>query len=184
MASNVFALRDKSNELLDSKAERLAKVFDSESFERTVQFVRKEKWDSVLVNTEKLLQQLKKQPLLDYVHYYRAEAFHKKGILKYALKEFDQVRQDFEFYTMVRFNKGGIFLSQEKYNQALKVFKSIDTSSQKKIKTIRIDALFQNTGICYLHLGDYIQSEKYLLRAIQKIREKKIIARSLPPTWI
>ncbi|WP_341905783.1 tetratricopeptide repeat-containing sensor histidine kinase [Fluviicola taffensis] len=173
IASNVFALRDKSNELLDSKAERLAKAFDSESFERTVQFVRKEKWDSVLVNTGKLLQQLKKQPLLDYVHYYRAEAFHKKGILKYALKEFDRVRKDFEFYTMVRFNKGGIMLSNEKYEQSLSLFKSIDTTNQKNIRMIRLDALVHNTGVCYLHLGNYLNAEKYLINAVKKITERK-----------
>lgn len=173
IASNVFALRDKSNELLDSKAERLAKDYDLESFKRTVQFVRKEKWDSVLVNTQKLLQQVKKQPLLDYIHYYRAEAFHKKGILKYALKEFNQVRKEFEFYTMVRFNKGGIMLSNEKYEQSLFLFKSIDTTNQKSIRMIRLDALMHNTGVCYLHLGNYMNAEKYLVNAIKKITERK-----------
>lgn len=173
IASNVFALRDKSNELLDSKAERLAKIYDLESFQRNVQFVRKEKWDSVLVNTQKLLQQVKKQPLLDYIHYYRAEAFHKKGILKYALKEFNQVRKEFEFYTMVQFNKGGIMLSNEKYEQSLSLFKSIDTTNQKNIRMIRLDALLHNTGVCYLHLGNYMNAEKYLVNAVKKITERK-----------
>lgn len=173
IASNVFALRDKSNELLDSKAERLAKIYDLESFERNVQFVRKEKWDSVLVNTQKLLQQVKKQPLLDYIHYYRAEAFHKKGILKYALKEFNQVRKEFEFYTMVQFNKGGIMLSSEKYEQSLSLFKSIDTTNQKNTRMIRLEDLLHNTGVCYLHLGNYKNAEKYLVNAVKKITEKK-----------
>ncbi|WP_186280155.1 tetratricopeptide repeat-containing sensor histidine kinase [Fluviicola chungangensis] len=107
------------------------------------------------------------------MHYYRAEAFHKKGIFKYALKEFNLVRNSFEFYAMVRFNKGCIFLSQEKYNQALNLFKSIDTSNKQIIQTIRIDALFHNTGVCYFHLGNFTEAENYLIKAIQKIEKLK-----------
>lgn len=166
-----LAKRDENNQFIDKKAKKLAHgAADLLPLSKLVVFAQNENWDSVLVNTQKCLQQVKDPKLLDFIHYYRAEAFHKKGIFKYALKEFDQVRNDFEFYTMVRFNKGGIFLSQEKYDQALNLFKSIDTSDQKGIQTIRLDALFHNTGICYLHLGKYIESETYFLRAIQKIK--------------
>lgn len=170
----LFAARNKSNELLDSRAENLVRRHtELTSFSKTIGFVKKENWDSVLVYTQKLLQQTKDSEIIDFIHYYRGEAFHKKGIFKYALIEFDQVRSNFEFYTMVRFNKAGIFLSLEKYERALSLFKAIDTSNQKIIRTISIDALFHNTGVCYLHLGNYVKSEKYLLQAIQKISERE-----------
>jgi signal transduction histidine kinase len=174
ISSNLFALRDKSNELIDSKAEQLA-LSDHKlvPFAKTVAFVRQEKWDSVLIYTQKSLQQIKNKTILNFIHYYRAEAFHKKSIFKYALKEFDQVQKDFEFYTMVRFNKGGILLSSEKYDQALSFFKSIDTTNQKNLQMIRLDALLHNSGLCYLHLGDYLEAENHLLNAIQKITERK-----------
>lgn len=184
ISTNLLAKRAESNLFIDLKAEQLAKdhrelVF----FAKTIAFARNEKWDSVLVNTQKSLQQTSNKTLLNFIHYYRAEAFHKKSILKYALREFDLVRKDFEFYTMVQFNKGSIFLSQEKYDEALKVFTSIDTVDQKGIKTIRIDALFHNIGVCYFHKGDYSAAEKYLLKAIHYIEQRNDNV-SLIPSYI
>lgn len=174
VSANVSAKRNKSNQFLDQKALLLAgERTDLKEFSKTIAFVQEENWDSVLVNTQKLLQRTENQKLLNFIHYYRAEAFHKKNILKYAMREFNLVGSEFEFYTMVRFNKAGIFLSREKYDQALSLFKSIDTTDQKGIRTIPIDALYHNIGICYSHLGDYEKAEKHLLMAIQKILEAK-----------
>lgn len=170
LSANVSAKRNKSNQFLDQKAMLLAgERTDLKEFSKTIAFVQEENWDSVLVNTQKLLQRTENQKLLDFIHYYRGEAFHKKNIFRYAMREFSLVKKEFEFYTMVRFNKAGIFLSLEKYGQALSLFKSIDTTDQKAIRTIPIDALFHNIGVCYLYLGDYEKAEKYLLIAIQKI---------------
>lgn len=174
LSANVSAKRNKCNHYLDQKASQLAaNRSDLQVFSKTIAFVQEENWDSVLVNTQKLLQQAGNQKLLDFIHYYRGEAFHKKNILRYAMREFNLIGSEFEFYTMVRFNKAGIFLSLEKYDQALSLFKSIDTTDQKGIRTIPIDALYHNIGVCYLHLGDYEKAEKYLLIAIQKILEAK-----------
>jgi signal transduction histidine kinase len=171
---HVFANRGKSNRFMDQKALQLARNrTDLQALCKTIGFAQEENWDSVLVNTQKLLQQNRDQKLLNYIHYYRGEAFHKKNIFKYAMREFDLVGSDFEFYSMVRFNKAGIFLSWENYDKALNLFKSIDTTDQKAIRTIPIDALFHNIGVCYLHIGDYEKAEKYLLIAIQKILEAK-----------
>lgn len=168
------ARRDESNRFLDKRAEELAQKPQKQAFLlKTVRFAQQENWDSVLVNTQKCLQRVNDQKLLDFIHYYRAEAFHKKAIFKYALKEFDLVSRNFEFYTMVCFNKGGIFLTQGKYDQALNLFKSIDTTNSKETQTFRIDALFHNIGECYVQLGDFEKGEKFLLRAIEKIEERK-----------
>ena len=64
-------------------------------------------------------------------------------------------------------------LSNEKYEQSLFLFKSIDTTNQKSIRMIRLDALMHNTGVCYLHLGNYMNAEKYLVNAIKKITARK-----------
>ena len=86
-----FALRDPEiNRFLDQRATESAKKNKLDLLVKTVDFARKENWDTVLVNTQKCLQLVKSQDLLDFIHYYRAEAFHKKGILKYALKEFNR----------------------------------------------------------------------------------------------
>ena len=173
LSSNSFALRDKSNQFIDSRAKQVAERYrELPSFSKTIDFVKVEKWDSVLVHTLKLLQQTKEREIVDFIHYYRAEAFHKKGIFKYALKEFNLIRKNFEFYTMVRFNKASILLSGEKYDQALLLFNSIETTDPENLKMIRLDALLNNIGVCYLHLGNYPKAEKYLLDAIQKISER------------
>lgn len=170
----LFAKRGQNNHLIDSRAVELAKKYHAlPSFSKTIDFVKVEKWDSVLVHTQKLLQETKKPGIIDFIHYYRAEAFHKKGIFKYALKEFNLIHKDFEFYTMVQFNMAGISLSREKYDQALSLFKSIDTINPKNLKMIRQDALLHNMGICYIYLGNYDKAEKCLLSAIQKISERK-----------
>ena len=167
------AKRGETKYFIDQKAKELAKGNKNLFLSRTVDFVREENWDSVLVNTQKCLQQVKNPDLLDFVHYYRGEAFHKKALLKFALKEFNLVRNDFEFYIMVRFNKGCIFFSQEKYEKALHLYKSIDTTDQKRMQMIRIDDLLHNIGVCYTHLGNFEAAEKYLLRAIHKIEAIK-----------
>lgn len=172
-ATGVFA-REKNNRFIDQRArEMTGKHTYSKVLSKTIDFVQHENWDSVIVYTQKLVQQIKDPKVLDFVHYYRGEAFHKKAIFKYALSEFDLVGTNFEFYTMVRFNKASIFLSQEKYERSLNLFKSIDTTDQDLIRTIPIDALFQNIGNCYMHLGDYKKAESYLLVANQKILEAK-----------
>ena len=87
LSSNSFALRDKSNQFIDSRAKQVAERYrELPSFSKTIDFVKVEKWDSVLVHTLKLLQQTKEREIVDFIHYYRAEAFHKKGIFKSALK--------------------------------------------------------------------------------------------------
>ncbi len=169
-----FAKRDENNQCIDKKAQELAeKNADLKFLSKTIFFAKVEKWDSVLVNSQRCLQQVKDPELLNFIHYYRGEAFYKKGIFKYALKEFDLVRNSFEFYSMIRFNKGGIFLSQENYKRALSLLKSIDTSDQKNIRTIRIDGLLNNIGMCYFHLGNFGEAEIYLLKAVPKIEERK-----------
>jgi signal transduction histidine kinase len=169
-----FAKRDKeNNQFIDRRAEELAKEHKLVFLRNTVIFAQQENWDSVLVNTQKCLQQAKDPKLLDFIHYYRGEALHKKAILKYALKEFDLIRSNFEFYAMVNFNKGGIFYSQEKYEQALNLYKSIDTSDGKTIQTISIDGLLNNIGTCYFLLRNFVEAEKYLVLAIPKIEERK-----------
>nr|WP_294858651.1 tetratricopeptide repeat-containing sensor histidine kinase [uncultured Fluviicola sp.] len=169
-----FAKRDENNQFIDQKAKELAKRNTNLVFlTKTVVFAQQENWDSVLVNTQKCLQHMEDPKILDFIHYYRGEALHKKAIFNYALKEFNLIRPKFEFYTMVRFNKGGIFLSQEKYSQALAFFRSIDTNSLNEIQTIRIDALLHNMGLCYLNSGNYKEAETYLLRSMQKIKTRK-----------
>jgi signal transduction histidine kinase len=174
ISSTLLAKRDESNLFIDLKAGELAKNDPNLVFlSKTIVFACNEKWDSVLVNTQQLLQQVKDPKILDFIHYYRGEAFHKKGIFKYALEEFNLIRKDFDFYTMVQFNKAGIFLSGEKYNRALSIFIRIDTTNQNHFKMIRVDALFHNIGVCYLHLGNYPEAEKYFLSAIQKIAKRR-----------
>ncbi len=174
VSPDLLALRDKSNAALDQAAEKLAARHpELPSFSKTVAFAKKEVWDSVLIHTMKSMPQTKDLEILDFLHYYRAEAFHKKLIYKYANEEFKRVRPEFEFYPMVNFNLGCVNYSLSKFDKALSLFRSIDTTDRKTFRMLRFDKLLHNMGTCYLFLKNYSTAETCFLREVQLLKELK-----------
>ena len=157
ICTSIFAQREASP--LDQAGMKLAQHFPSEThFSKSVEFARKEIWDSVLVYSSRSLN-TKNKDILDFSHYYRGEAFRKKGIFKQALDEFGQVRPDFEFYFKLQVYRGEMLLEQGKFQKALTYFQSIDTLSPEKLRSIvRIDAVQHNIGLCHFHMGNYTEA--------------------------
>ena len=159
---------------LDTEATNLAKRYPSEfHFSKSIEFAKQQVWDSVLVYSQRSLTGTQNKEIRDFNHYYRGEAFRKKGIFKQAMYEFDQVRSGFGFYYKLQLYRGEMLLEQGNYRKALTYFQSVDTLSESKLKDIRLDAVQHNIGLCYFHMGKYQEAEDYLLRAVAKIEQAK-----------
>jgi signal transduction histidine kinase len=173
ICTSTFAQREASP--LNHQAMKLVKRFPSEVyFSKSIEFVNKEVWDSVLVYSSRSLSATKNKDIQDFSHYFRGEAFRKKGIFKQALYEFKQVRPSFEFYFKLQLYRGEMLLEQGEFQKALTYFQTIDTLSTSKLKSIiQLDAVQHNIGLCYFHMGNYEAAEDYLLRAVSKIEQSK-----------
>lgn len=168
----VFAQRETTNAMLDRVAKQLADRSLVADFNRTVAFVRQQNWDSVLICTNKVLSRKVNAEIRDFAHYYRGEAFYKKRIYPQAMKELQAVSRQFAFYFKVDLLQGEMLLEQEKFNAALRRFQSIDTTDAVQLKSIRLDGIQHNIGLCYFHIGEYAKAEDYMLRAIPKIERE------------
>lgn len=159
---------------LNTEALKLARRSPAEIyFSKSIEFAVQQVWDSVLVYSQRSLSVTQNKDIRDFNHYYRGEAFRKKGIFKQAMQEFDRVRPGFKFYFKLQLYRGEMLLEQGKYQEALAYFQSVDTLSDAKLKDIRLDAVQHNIGLCYFHMGNYRAAEDYLLRAVAKIEQAK-----------
>lgn len=155
------------------KASQISKQPNSpQEFLDAINAYTKERWDSVLVFSNKVLTQNHDVTLNDYCHYFRGVAFRNKMIFKQALKECEKVSKKFPFGYKLQLLRGEIFLELEDYENSLQAFSAIDTNNRKQLSNYRLDALQHNLGLCHFHLGHYQEAELLFKKAIQKYEEQ------------
>ncbi|WP_298513160.1 tetratricopeptide repeat-containing sensor histidine kinase [uncultured Kordia sp.] len=134
-------------------------------------FVEKE-WDSTLVYTMKELStKTTKSELTDYCHFIRGISFYEKKVFKEAIKEFAKTADDFEFHNNLLMYLGSIALEQEQFTKAIGYFKKIETFSEQELLGIKKKNIEHNIGLCYLHLKQFPEAEKYLNESV-RLHEK------------
>lgn len=170
IASNATAQKDNP---IDRRATELAAKFKLPELKKTVRFFHKEQWDSVLVYSNLVLTKSRRSTVKDFAHYYRGFAFRKKGLSKFAFKEFNAVRPGFEFDFRVQILLGELHLEQQDIHKALSYFRRIDTTNLEYRETYNLDGLQHNMGLCYFFLGKFEEAEKYHLLAISGIEKRK-----------
>lgn len=133
----------------------------------------KKEWDSVLVYSMKQLDQTNDSDLKDYCYYFRGFSFKEKKLFNQAKLEFDKISNNFQFYYHVSLNLGDISLSQGNYQEAIRYFKPVEELLEKASYDVKKSGLYHNLGLCYFHLGQYEEAEKYLFKSVNLYSREK-----------
>lgn len=143
-------------------------------FSKAKSFFVKAEWDSILVYTMKELStKTKNSELIDYCHFLRGISFYEKKLFKEATHAFSITSDHFEFRNSLIMYVGSIALEQEQFEKAIDYFKKIEKLSEQELLGIKKKNIEHNIGLCYLHLGQFVDAEPYLKRSIQLYEKDK-----------
>ncbi|KAB1158387.1 sensor histidine kinase [Tenacibaculum aiptasiae] len=143
-----------------------------EDLKRIHTFFKQKEWDSTLIHSYVLLKDTKDKKLINYIHFLRARSFKKKNVLDQSLKEYQLISNAFPFYSYTKGAIGQIYLLQNKYKKALKIFLDLEKNYFNIKYKPQQSAILHNIGLCYFHLSKFKEAEKYLLNSTS-LQEKK-----------
>lgn len=157
----------------DNEVKEKAREFKEQvNFNKAQTFFLEKNYDSTLVYAMKQLSVTKNQELRDYCHYFRAISFKEKKLFTEAKKEFTKVSPNFKFYYNLKISLGEIALEQGDFKHALSNFLEVEKQHSTKYY-FRKSVLSHNIGVCYLHLQDFVKSEKYLFESVKLLELEK-----------
>jgi signal transduction histidine kinase len=169
LSSFGFGKTHQDQRLLNDQVKLLSNEHRLPELKSILEFERRKHWDSILINSNKLLNKQITKQVVDYLHYYRGLAFLRKHVEHPAIKEFNAIDKAFPYYFKVEVLKGEIFLEKGQFDEALEAFLSIDTTDQFQLQHIKLIAILQNIGNCYFFKKEYKKAERYYLTALSKI---------------
>ncbi|WP_237276073.1 tetratricopeptide repeat-containing sensor histidine kinase [Tenacibaculum ovolyticum] len=135
-------------------------------------FFKHKQWDSVIVNSSKVLIDSSSAQYSNYFRYMRGHSFMKKNLFKQAQKEFEKISTDFFFYDKVLYTLSGVSLEQKNYKKALSYLKKIENKEYSRINELDKISIINDIGVCYIHLKDYKNAEIYLSNFLNSVRKK------------
>jgi signal transduction histidine kinase len=148
-------------------------IFKSETnFNKAQSFFIKKNWDSTLVYSMKYLNSNPKKELVDYCHLFRGVSFRELKLFKEAKNEFLLVSNKYAIYNFINMNLGSVCLELSEFNKAIYYYQKADKYSQNDANNCDIDGVYENLGVCYLHLKQFDKSEKFFFK-FKEIKEKE-----------
>lgn len=144
------------------------------NFTKAQYFYTNKKWDSTLVYSMKQLSSGKNVELKNYCHFLRGDSFRELNLFKESKIEMNLISKDFIFYSLVNKVLGLVSLELKEFKKALYYFTEVEKKSIKnhQQKDYKISTIYQNIGVCYLHLDQFDKSEEYLLKS-KELNEKE-----------
>jgi signal transduction histidine kinase len=142
------------------------------NFSKAQAFYFNKNWDSTLVYSMKQLNSDNKI-LQDYCHFLRGNCFREKQLYEEAEKELIQVSKNFLFYPLVNYNFGVIALRTKKFKKAIDSYLKVESTLIKEKKESQIGNIYENIGICYIHLNQFQKAEEYLLKNTNLLQSKR-----------
>jgi len=134
-------------------------------FKKAVNSFFKNDWDSTLLFSFKELEKPNlPHQLRDWCNYIRGVSFKKKQLLGAAKASLGKISSQFLYQDQVLIHLGSIALENEKYRTAIHYFKQVSRADLSKTE-FNESALFQNLGLCYLHLKQFRTAEAYLIKS-------------------
>ncbi|KUJ63814.1 histidine kinase [Flavobacteriaceae bacterium CRH] len=168
----LFSQEQKNGSLMNIEIKAKSRQFKkSISFDKAQKFYNESNWDSTLVYSMKAISNSENKELIDYCHYFRGISFQEKKLINESKKEFAKISKDFHFFYKVKMKLGEIALEQKQFKSALEYFQQVEKVSGKTYD-INNSVVLHNIGLCYLHLEEFNQSEKYLFKSA-KLQEKE-----------
>lgn len=166
-----FSNSQPTDYLLRKEMQKTIKNYPKEKdFIKSHSFFKKKEWDSTLYYTMRHLSHSKNMDLNAYSHFMRASAFYEKKIFKQAQKEFAKIPSNFLFAPIVYYRIGTALVEQEQYRDAVKIFLRIQKDSTNRCYPYLRGEIWNSLGVCYLLLKRYDESEKYLLKYEQYVK--------------
>ncbi|MFH6933714.1 ATP-binding protein [Flavobacterium sp. FlaQc-30] len=143
------------------------------NFYKAQHFFSSKKWDSTLVYSMKQLSSGKNRELADYCHFLRGCSFRELKLFKESKTEMSLVSKKFSFYPLVNKTLGEVALELKEFKKAISYFTEVEKNSTKNNnQDYKISVVYENIGVCYLHLNEFTKSENYLLKS-KEIKEKE-----------
>lgn len=143
------------------------------NFYKAQHFFSSKKWDSTLVYSMKQLSSGKNRELADYCHFLRGCSFRELKLFKESKTEMSLVSKKFSFYPLVNKTLGEVALELKEFKKAIGYFTEVEkNSTNNNNQDYKISVVYENIGVCYLHLNEFTKSENYLLKS-KEIKEKE-----------
>ena len=135
------------------------------NFKKAQYFFTNQKWDSTLVYCMKQLNSNQNKDLADYCHYLRGNSFRQLELFQEAKKELNLVSKKFIFYPLVNKTLGESSLKLKEFEKAIYYFNEAKKNSNFNKQGFKIRAIYGSLGVCYLHLNQFNNAEKYLFKS-------------------
>ncbi len=164
-----------SNKQLNEALKKKEREFKNElNFSKASNFFIKKNWDSTLVSSMKHLNNSKNKELIDYCHFFRGYSFIEKKLFREAKFELNLISKKFEFYPLVIKNLGDASIELKEFEKAIIYFKKIE-SLRLNNQGLKIGLIYQNLGICHLHLNNFTKAEEYLFKSLKILEAEENI---------
>ncbi|SHM66646.1 ATP-binding protein [Flavobacterium chilense] len=161
----IFSQQEKSSNYFDIAIQKKgSSLKNGQYFNKAQYFFFKEEWDSTLVYSMKQLNSSIDLETKDYCHYFRGQAFKKKGLYKQAYIEFNLINKSFQYYYLVDNNIGILFYYEKDFKKAIIHYLKAEKGILKHKDDSEIAYLYANIGICYLHLNQFTKAESYFTK--------------------
>ncbi|PWA08332.1 ATP-binding protein [Flavobacterium laiguense] len=162
-----------TNKLFNDVIQKKAKNFKKETnFNKAQDYFIKKNWDSTLIYSLKQINSSKNKELADYCHFFRGCGHIKLKLYKEARTELHLISKKFIYYPLVNKNLGQISLELKEFEKAIYYFKEVEKLPITNNQGYKISIIYENLGICYLHLNQFPKAEEYLFKSLQ-IQEKE-----------
>ncbi len=174
LSSSIYSKENISVISLNEMLKKKAIQFDKEiNFKKAQYFFINKKWDSTLVYSMKQLNTSKNKELADYCHYLRGNSLRQLKLFQEAKREFSFVSKNFMFYQLVNKFLGEVTLELKQYEKAIHYFKEVEKISTTNNPDYKISIIYQNLGICHLHLNQFNDAEEYFFKSLKLQEEEK-----------
>ena len=129
-------------------------------------------YDSTLIYSMKhLYSNSNNKSLKDYCHYFRGYSFKHKKLYIQAIKEFQLISKNNNYYNeIINLNSGEIAIEQNDFKKGLDCFLELDKINLKYVLLSYVDG---NIGICYIHLKDFNKSKTFLFKSLGEFTLEK-----------
>jgi len=164
LPSIVFSQQEKKYYFEIAIQKKASFLKSEKNFNKAQYFFFKKEWDSTLVYAMKQLNSNPDLETKDYCHYFRGWSLREKQLYKQSKIEFSLINKSFQYYYLVDNSIGLLFYFEKNFEKAIVYFLKAEKGILDHKYENEISVLYENIGICYLHLDEYTKAEFYLTK--------------------
>ncbi|MBP0903121.1 ATP-binding protein [Mariniflexile gromovii] len=171
----LYSQEQEKKSLFDIEVQNKVNQYKAYSnFKKAGMFYIENNWDSTLVYSMHHLNEAKQHvDLANYAHYFRGYSFKVKKLYQEAKKEFHLIAPEFQFDFIVKKRLGEIVIEENEFKQAIAYLEPLTKLSSENYRYLKKSEVFQNLGVCYLHLKEFDKAEQYLIENVDFNKKTK-----------